>query len=134
MPSSSEAQSAVPTTTFRVCVWADHRYGTKLPTCVVLDIEGTVAPISFVADVMFPYAKWVRLAAGDPSSASLVLSESHVRVTCPTVTRSRHWQAHVLLPAVVPAHWQALALLSLTRSHQRAWGGRLSAGPTCART
>ena len=27
------------------------------PTCVVLDIEGTVAPISFVADVMFPYAK-----------------------------------------------------------------------------
>lgn len=32
-------------------------YGTKLPKCVVLDIEGTVAPISFVADVMFPYAK-----------------------------------------------------------------------------
>ena len=34
----------------------DH-YGSKLPKCVVLDIEGTVAPISFVADVMFPYAK-----------------------------------------------------------------------------
>ncbi|KAG1666540.1 hypothetical protein FOA52_014437 [Chlamydomonas sp. UWO 241] len=32
-------------------------YGTKLPKCVVLDIEGTVAPISFVADVMFPYAR-----------------------------------------------------------------------------
>lgn len=29
----------------------------KLPTAVVLDIEGTVAPISFVADVLFPYAK-----------------------------------------------------------------------------
>lgn len=29
----------------------------KIPTAVVLDIEGTVAPISFVADVMFPYAK-----------------------------------------------------------------------------
>lgn len=29
----------------------------KIPTAVVLDIEGTVAPISFVADVMFPYAR-----------------------------------------------------------------------------
>lgn len=29
----------------------------KLPAAVVLDIEGTVAPISFVADVMFPYAR-----------------------------------------------------------------------------
>lgn len=28
-----------------------------LPAAVVLDIEGTVAPISFVADVMFPYAR-----------------------------------------------------------------------------
>eukprot|EP00798_Chlamydomonas_sp_ICE-L_P022241 gene22241-29310_t len=28
-----------------------------LPICAVLDIEGTVAPISFVADVMFPYAR-----------------------------------------------------------------------------
>lgn len=27
------------------------------PKAVVLDIEGTVAPISFVYDVMFPYAK-----------------------------------------------------------------------------
>jgi methylthioribulose 1-phosphate dehydratase / enolase-phosphatase E1 len=27
------------------------------PAAVVLDIEGTVAPISFVADVMFPYAR-----------------------------------------------------------------------------
>lgn len=32
------------------------RHGSP-PTCVVLDIEGTVAPISFVADVMFPYAR-----------------------------------------------------------------------------
>lgn len=30
---------------------------TKPPTCIVLDIEGTVAPISFVAEVMFPYAQ-----------------------------------------------------------------------------
>jgi methylthioribulose 1-phosphate dehydratase/enolase-phosphatase E1 len=29
----------------------------KLPVALVLDIEGTVAPISFVADVMFPYAR-----------------------------------------------------------------------------
>eukprot|EP00878_Enallax_costatus_P002117 GHUV01002285.1.p1 GENE.GHUV01002285.1~~GHUV01002285.1.p1 ORF type:complete len:493 (+),score=190.38 GHUV01002285.1:198-1676(+) len=29
---------------------------TQLPKAIVLDIEGTVAPISFVADVMFPYA------------------------------------------------------------------------------
>ncbi|KAG2447166.1 hypothetical protein HYH02_007912 [Chlamydomonas schloesseri] len=28
-----------------------------LPAAVVLDIEGTVAPISYVADVMFPYAQ-----------------------------------------------------------------------------
>ncbi|KAG2493717.1 hypothetical protein HYH03_008230 [Edaphochlamys debaryana] len=33
------------------------RHSAKLPTAVVLDIEGTVAPISFVADVMFPYAR-----------------------------------------------------------------------------
>lgn len=31
--------------------------GSKPPTCIVLDIEGTVAPITFVADVMFPYAR-----------------------------------------------------------------------------
>lgn len=29
----------------------------KAPQAVVLDIEGTVAPISFVHEVMFPYAK-----------------------------------------------------------------------------
>ncbi|GIL73814.1 hypothetical protein Vretimale_5328 [Volvox reticuliferus] len=33
------------------------KHSAALPTCIVLDIEGTVAPISFVADVMFPYAK-----------------------------------------------------------------------------
>jgi hypothetical protein len=27
------------------------------PAAIVLDIEGTVAPISFVADVMFPHAR-----------------------------------------------------------------------------
>jgi methylthioribulose 1-phosphate dehydratase/enolase-phosphatase E1 len=29
----------------------------KQPAAIVLDIEGTVAPISYVADVMFPYAR-----------------------------------------------------------------------------
>jgi hypothetical protein len=29
----------------------------KLPTAIVLDIEGTVAPISFVKDVLFNYAR-----------------------------------------------------------------------------
>jgi methylthioribulose 1-phosphate dehydratase/enolase-phosphatase E1 len=28
-----------------------------LQHCVVLDIEGTTTPISFVTDVMFPYAR-----------------------------------------------------------------------------
>ncbi|XP_037492079.1 probable bifunctional methylthioribulose-1-phosphate dehydratase/enolase-phosphatase E1 [Jatropha curcas] len=28
-----------------------------LPRCIVLDIEGTTTPISFVADVLFPYAR-----------------------------------------------------------------------------
>lgn len=27
------------------------------PAAIVLDIEGTIAPISFVADVMFPHAR-----------------------------------------------------------------------------
>lgn len=31
-----------------------------LPTAIVLDIEGTVAPISFVTEVLFPYAaRWL---------------------------------------------------------------------------
>jgi hypothetical protein len=29
----------------------------RLPTCVVFDIEGTVAPISFVSQTLFPYAR-----------------------------------------------------------------------------
>lgn len=33
------------------------RHQAAPPTAIVLDIEGTVAPISFVADVMFPYAR-----------------------------------------------------------------------------
>ncbi|KAJ9512513.1 hypothetical protein QJQ45_018986 [Haematococcus lacustris] len=37
---------------------APHGAATRsLPTAVVLDIEGTVAPISFVKEVMFPYAQ-----------------------------------------------------------------------------
>jgi hypothetical protein len=35
---------------------AKHSHGYR-PAAIVLDIEGTVAPISFVADVMFPYAR-----------------------------------------------------------------------------
>ena len=27
------------------------------PAAIVLDIEGTIAPISFVTDVLFPYAR-----------------------------------------------------------------------------
>lgn len=29
----------------------------KQPSCIVLDIEGTVAPITFVSEVLFPYAR-----------------------------------------------------------------------------
>lgn len=29
----------------------------RLPTAVVLDIEGTIAAISYVTDVLFPYAR-----------------------------------------------------------------------------
>jgi methylthioribulose 1-phosphate dehydratase / enolase-phosphatase E1 len=35
----------------------------RLPKAIVLDIEGTVAPITFVADVMRPYCSRARLAA-----------------------------------------------------------------------
>lgn len=35
---------------------AKHSHHWK-PAAIVLDIEGTVAPISFVADVMFPHAR-----------------------------------------------------------------------------
>lgn len=28
-----------------------------LQSCILLDIEGTTTPISFVADVLFPYAR-----------------------------------------------------------------------------
>ena len=33
------------------------RVGARQPKCVVLDIEGTVAPITFVTETLFPYAK-----------------------------------------------------------------------------
>lgn len=32
-------------------------YAFSLQKCIVLDIEGTTTPISFVADVLFPYAR-----------------------------------------------------------------------------
>jgi methylthioribulose 1-phosphate dehydratase / enolase-phosphatase E1 len=34
-----------------------QKLGKEFPTAIVLDIEGTVAPISFVTDVLFPYAR-----------------------------------------------------------------------------
>lgn len=38
--------------------------GKRLPSAVVLDIEGTIASISYVTDVLFPYARqrmrWAR--------------------------------------------------------------------------
>ena len=34
-----------------------QRGGTKQPKAIVLDIEGTVAPISFVTETLFPYAR-----------------------------------------------------------------------------
>lgn len=34
-----------------------RRVPVRLPTCVVLDIEGTIAPIEFVTQTLFPYAK-----------------------------------------------------------------------------
>ncbi|TVU03801.1 hypothetical protein EJB05_50649, partial [Eragrostis curvula] len=34
-----------------------HCHAAELSKCVVLDIEGTTTPISFVTDVMFPYAR-----------------------------------------------------------------------------
>lgn len=33
------------------------RVSGRQPKCVVLDIEGTVAPIAFVTETLFPYAK-----------------------------------------------------------------------------
>ncbi|WCJ32176.1 Methylthioribulose-1-phosphate dehydratase [Euphorbia peplus] len=35
----------------------DSKYEEPSPQCIVLDIEGTTTPISFVADVLFPYAR-----------------------------------------------------------------------------
>lgn len=34
-----------------------RRMALRSPTCVVLDIEGTIAPITFVTQTLFPYAK-----------------------------------------------------------------------------
>lgn len=36
---------------------AGRQHPAHLPTAIVLDIEGTVAPISYVTDTLFPYAK-----------------------------------------------------------------------------
>ncbi|KAL3733778.1 hypothetical protein ACJRO7_023182 [Eucalyptus globulus] len=45
-----------------------------LPRCVVLDIEGTTTPISFVTDVLFPYA---RDNVGRHLSATFETPETH---------------------------------------------------------
>lgn len=34
-----------------------RRVTSRIPKCVVLDIEGTVTPITFVTDTLFPYVK-----------------------------------------------------------------------------
>lgn len=36
---------------------AKHGHHSWQPSAIVLDIEGTVAPISFVSEVMFPHAR-----------------------------------------------------------------------------
>ncbi|KAJ6724482.1 BIFUNCTIONAL METHYLTHIORIBULOSE-1-PHOSPHATE DEHYDRATASE/ENOLASE-PHOSPHATASE E1-RELATED [Salix viminalis] len=45
-----------------------------LPRCIVLDIEGTTTPITFVADVLFPYA---RDNVGRHFSATYKTAETH---------------------------------------------------------
>eukprot|EP00892_Ulva_mutabilis_P005540 jgi/Ulvmu1/3358/UM156_0015.1 len=50
--------SAMPTaaiSTDRPC--KRLRTASQLPSCVVLDIEGTLVPITFVSEILFPYAK-----------------------------------------------------------------------------
>ena len=45
-----------------------------LQRCIVLDIEGTTTPITFVADVLFPYA---RDNVGRHLSATYETAETH---------------------------------------------------------
>ncbi|XP_050943885.1 probable bifunctional methylthioribulose-1-phosphate dehydratase/enolase-phosphatase E1 isoform X2 [Cucumis melo] len=40
-----------------IYVWGDSWIHAKTQRCIVLDIEGTTTPISFVTDVLFPYAR-----------------------------------------------------------------------------
>jgi methylthioribulose 1-phosphate dehydratase / enolase-phosphatase E1 len=42
---------------FLYLLFNSNQYFLHLLQCVVLDIEGTTTPISFVTDVMFPYAR-----------------------------------------------------------------------------
>ncbi|XP_016498774.1 putative bifunctional methylthioribulose-1-phosphate dehydratase/enolase-phosphatase E1 1 isoform X2 [Nicotiana tabacum] len=61
--SLTEAIKAYPKTTavlvrnHGIYVWGDSWISAKTQRCVVLDIEGTTTPISFVIDVLFPYAR-----------------------------------------------------------------------------
>ncbi|KAH8518625.1 hypothetical protein H0E87_000464 [Populus deltoides] len=40
-----------------IYIWGDSWISAKTQRCIVLDIEGTTTPITFVADVLFPYAR-----------------------------------------------------------------------------
>ncbi|XP_020599523.1 probable bifunctional methylthioribulose-1-phosphate dehydratase/enolase-phosphatase E1 isoform X3 [Phalaenopsis equestris] len=61
--SLSEAISAYPKTTavlvrnHGIYVWGDSWISAKTQKCIVLDIEGTTTPISFVTEILFPYAR-----------------------------------------------------------------------------
>ncbi len=65
--------------------------GTRpLPTAIVLDIEGTVAPISFVADVLFPVRACPRVLLACCASAPLCSMRARLVCAPPLCsTRSR---------------------------------------------
>ncbi|KAL4580347.1 hypothetical protein LXL04_016537 [Taraxacum kok-saghyz] len=44
-------------TSFKAGAFSSNNEAGTTPVCVVLDIEGTTTPISFVTDVLFPYAR-----------------------------------------------------------------------------
>ena len=98
----------------------------RLPTAVVLDIEGTIAAISFVTDVLFPYARQ-RLRCGQVAGW---LRASYALVSCPALhlcNLEQECQAHLLHACDV--HEQ---LHNPFRTHPAPtflW--RLSCAPTC---
>lgn len=50
-------RSATTTTSLKAGAFSSNNKTGTTPRCVVLDIEGTTTPISFVTDVLFPYAR-----------------------------------------------------------------------------